>query len=108
MIDDLAVRHAGTFVEIDDAGLGVGSDLAFGGADGVGGLQRMTAAHASPAFLTAALVDAKLSAHGLGGNVDLKLLVDVVILLDFAAAMGTTVGHRRFNPFVDRLTRAPR
>ena len=64
MIDDLAVGHAGALVEIDDAGLGVGSDLALGGADRVGGLQRMTAAHASPAILAAALVDAELSAPG--------------------------------------------
>ena len=105
VVGDLAVGHAGAFVEIDDAGLGVRPDLALGGADGVGGLQRMAAAHASPAVLAAAFVDAELSADRLGGNVDLKLFVDVVILGDVASAMGTSVGQRRFKRFVDGFGR---
>ncbi len=34
-VGDLAMRHAGTLVEIDDGSLGIGTELALGGAGGV-------------------------------------------------------------------------
>jgi len=34
-VGDLAIGHAGTLIEIDDGGLGVGTELALGGAGGV-------------------------------------------------------------------------
>ena len=43
-VGDFPVGHAGTLVEVDDGGLGVGAELALGGTGGVGGLQRMSAA----------------------------------------------------------------
>lgn len=43
-VGNFTVRQAGAFVEINDSGLGVGAELALGGAGGVGrlpGLHRM-------------------------------------------------------------------
>ena len=68
----------------------------------------MAATHASPALFTAALVDTKSSADGLGGDVGLELFVDIVILGDFAAAIGTGFGQRRFEGFGDRFGRRRR
>ena len=63
----------------------------------------MATADASAAALAAALVDAKPSAHGPGGDVGLELFVDVVILGDFTTAVGTSLGQRSFEDFVDSL-----
>src|SRR3954453_6002129 len=92
IVSDFAVGHAGAFVEIDDGSLGVGPDLALGGAGGVGGLQGMAAAHPSATAFAATLVDAELAPHRLRGQVRLELLVDAVILLEVAAAVGTGIG----------------
>jgi len=43
-VGNLAVGHAGTLVEIDDGGLGVGTKLALGGTGRVAGLQGMATA----------------------------------------------------------------
>jgi hypothetical protein len=43
-VGDFAVGQAGTLVEVDDRGLGVGAERALGGARGVAGLQPMAAA----------------------------------------------------------------
>jgi hypothetical protein len=48
-------------------------------------------------------VNAEFSANGLNGNLFLKLAIDLVILRDVAAAMGTAVGQRRFEDFVDLI-----
>src|SRR6516162_6195584 len=42
---DLAVREPALLVEFDDSGLGIGSQLRCGGAEGVGRLQGMTPLH---------------------------------------------------------------
>ena len=63
----------------------------------------MPATHTPAAFFAAALVDANLAANGLGGDVGLKLFVDVVILLDVTAAIGTGVGQCGFERFVDGI-----
>ena len=102
-VGDLAVRHARLFVEDDDGRLGVGADLAGGGADGVGGLQGMPAADAATAFLAGPLVDAELAANRFVGQIGLELLVDVVVFADVPAAMRTVFGQRRFERLVDGL-----
>ena len=56
----------------------------------------MPATDTPAAGLAGAFVNANLAADGRGGNVGLELFVDVVILLDVAAAIGTDLGQRRF------------
>jgi hypothetical protein len=106
-VGDLAIGHPGALVEIDNTGLGIRSDLALGGAGGIGGLQGMATADASAAAPARALVDAELSPHRLGGDVGLELFVDLSILGDFAATMRTRIGEGSFKDFVDRSGRWP-
>src|SRR5580658_8178539 len=49
MVNDFAVGHAATLIEIDDAGLSVRPDLALGGTGGIRSLQRMPATDAPAA-----------------------------------------------------------
>jgi hypothetical protein len=63
----------------------------------------MSATHTPVAMAASSLVDAEFSANGLDGDLFLELLIDFVILRDAAAAMGTTVGQRRFEDFVDLI-----
>jgi hypothetical protein len=65
----------------------------------------MTTTHPSAALFATPLVDAKLSAHGLGGDVGLELFVDVLILLKFATTVGTRVRQESVERFVDVLGR---
>src|SRR5262249_21222152 len=102
-VSNLAIGKAAVLVEIGDRGLGIGADLAGGGTDGIGSLQAMTAAHTTTATAASSLVNADFSANGLDGNLFLKLEIDLVILRDVAAAMGTAVGQERFEGFVDVL-----
>jgi hypothetical protein len=52
----------------------------------------MPAANASIAASARAFVDAELATDGFLGDVDLELFVDVVVLVDRAAAMGAASG----------------
>jgi hypothetical protein len=48
-------------------------------------------------------MNAEFSAHRLDGDLFLKLLIDLAIFRDGAAAMGTAVGQRRFEDFVNQV-----
>src|SRR5271167_5006669 len=102
-IADFAVRHAAVLVEIDDGGLGIGADLAGGGANRIGSLLRMSAADAPTATAAVSLVNAKSPANGPDGDLFLKLEIDLVGFGNVAAAMGATVGKCRFEGFVDLI-----
>jgi hypothetical protein len=65
----------------------------------------MTATHPPTAMAARPLVNAEFSANGLDGNLFLKLLIDLVILRDVAAALGTAFGQRCFEDFVDLIVR---
>src|SRR5271154_4732272 len=108
VVGDLAIGQAATLVEIDNTGLGVRPELAGSGAGGIGRLQGMPATDTLAASLAAALVDAKFATDRPGGDVGLELFIDVVILTQFAAAIGASLGQRRFEDFVDRFGRRRR
>src|SRR5947209_7172896 len=99
-VGDLPVGHPGTLVEVDDGGLGIGSQLALGGPGGVTGLQRMPTADALAASLAVAAVDVELADDGPARDVGLELLVEMV-LDDLTAAIGTLRGQRRLMGFID-------
>jgi hypothetical protein len=101
-VGDFAMGHAGTLVEIDDGGLGVGAELALGGAGGVGRLQFVSATQMLAALAAAAAVDGEFADDGLSRNVGLKLLVEM-ILDDIAAAIGTLFGQGGSESFIDAL-----
>ena len=94
------MRHAGTLIEVNDGGLGVGAELALGGARGVGSLQRMSAAQMLAAFLAMAAVNFEFADDGLTGDLGLKLLIEM-ILDDIAATVGTLLGQRSVEGFID-------
>jgi hypothetical protein len=83
-VGDFAVRQAGVLVEIDDSGLGIGAELALGGAGSVTGLQGMPTAARLAALGTVAAMDAELPVERLSWEFRLKLFVAVG--LDKAAA----------------------
>ena|SRR5882672_11638524 len=86
---DLAVRHAGLLVEINDGGLRIRSELGGGGAQCIGSLPGMPALHAALTLSAAADVNVELAVNGPTGNLDLILVVDVRFV-DRAAAVGTS------------------
>ena len=73
----------------------------------IGSLLGMTATNTSAAMLALAFVNAKFSTNGLDGNFFLKLLIDLVVRGDVAATMGTAIGQRRFEDFVDLVVGEP-
>jgi hypothetical protein len=85
-------------------GLGVGAELALGGAGGVGGLQLVSAAQMLAALAASAAVDGECADDGLSWDIGLKLLVEM-ILDDIAAAIGTLFGQGRIEGFIDALGR---
>src|SRR5207249_10616700 len=97
---DLGVRQTELLVEQDGGGLGLRSDLAGGGAGGVGSLQRMAAADGPVAALAAATVDVDLTAQRLAGQVDLELAVDMG-WDEVAEAMGAAGRQGRLDAFVN-------
>ena len=103
-VGDFPVGHAGTLVEIDDGGLGVGAELALGGAGSVGRLQLMSATQMLAALAAMAAVDVKFADDGLARNVGLELLVEM-ILDDRTAASGTLIGQGRLEVFIDAFGR---
>jgi hypothetical protein len=100
--DHLAVGQAGLLVEQDDGGLGVGAELAGGGAGGVGGLQRVPPLDAMAAPLAVADVDVELAVERLTGDLGL-VLGDDLGLDDGAAAAGAGVGQGGVEGLVDPL-----
>src|SRR5262249_28580733 len=90
---DLAVGQAPFLVEHDHGGLGVGADLAGGGADRVAGLQRVPAPARPAAGAAAPAVDGEAAHDRVARDVGLELLVGMG-LLDGAAAVGAGTGQR--------------
>src|SRR3954451_16063693 len=86
---DLAMRHAGLLVEINDGRLRIGSELDGSGAQCSGSLQGMPALHAALALSAAADVNVELALNGPTGNLDLILVVEVRFI-DRAAAIGAS------------------
>ena len=74
---DLAVRQAALLIEFDDGGLGVGSQLNGGGAEGVGRLQGMAPLHPTAAMTALADVNVELPVNRLARDLNLELLGDV-------------------------------
>lgn len=103
-VGDLSVRHAGTLVEVNDGCLGVGAELALGGASGFTGLQRMSAAQMLAAVLAMAAVDFEFTDDGLTANFGLKLLIEMV-LDDGTTAVRALLRQRRFESFIDTFGR---
>jgi len=85
-------------------GLGVGTDLTGGGSQGVGGLQGVPPLDALAAAVAAAHVDTELPDERLAGNLGLELIDDVGFD-DVALAVGTGVGKRGIEAFVDVIGR---
>src|SRR5580658_1983084 len=77
-VGDFPVGHAGTLVEVNDGGLGVGAELALGGAGRVGGLQRMSATQMLAALLAMAAMDLEFADDRLAWDLGLELLVERV------------------------------
>ena len=88
---DLAVRQAGLLVEFDDRGLGIGSQLSRGGAEGIGRLQGMAPLDSVAALATLPDVDVELAVNGLARDLDLELLGDMGFV-EWTAAVGAGVG----------------
>ena len=103
-VGDFPVGHAGTFIEIDDGGLGIGAELALSGTGGVGRLQLMPATQMLAAFAAMAAVDVEFADDGLPRNVGLKLLVEM-IFDNGTAAFGTLIGQGRIEGFIDSFGR---
>jgi hypothetical protein len=97
---DLAVREATLFVEFDDGGLGVGSQLGGSGAEGIGRLQGMAPLNAAATTTASADMDVELPVDWLARDLDLELLSDVGFF-ERAAAVGADVGQVRLVNLVD-------
>ena len=103
-VGNFSVRHAGTLVEIDNGGLGVGAELALGGAGRITGLQLMSATQMLAALAAMAAVDVEFADDGLARDVGLELRVEM-ILDDRSAALGTLIGQGRLKGFIDAFGR---
>src|SRR5262249_15503755 len=97
---DLAVRQTALFVEFDDGGLGVGSQLSRGGTEVVGGLQGMAPWKATLALTARTDVDVEPAVNGLAGDLHLELLGDIGFV-QRAAAVGAAVWQRRLMDLID-------
>jgi hypothetical protein len=97
---DFAVRQAALFVEFDDGGLSIWSQLSGRSAEGIGGLQRMAALNSAAALTALADMDVELAVNGLAWNLHLKLLSDVGFV-EGSAAVRTDLGQGRLVNFVD-------
>jgi hypothetical protein len=97
---DFAVRQAALFVEFDDGGLGIWSQLGSSGAKSVGRLQGMASLNAALTLTALANVDVKLAVDGLARNLHLELLGDMGFV-EGSAAVRADVGQRRLVNFVD-------
>src|SRR5688572_28319387 len=103
-VGDLAIGQVGTFIEINNGGLGVSAELAPGGAGGRAGLQGVSATQPFAAALAMATVDGELPHDGLAWEVGLELLIEPLgIFDDAAAAVRTLFGQRGVECFVDFL-----
>jgi hypothetical protein len=94
------VRQAHGLVEFDDSGLGVGSDLALGCSQRVGGLQGMSSLDTASAVAAAADVDVELSSDGLARDFGLELLCHFGFV-DSRTAVGAGVGEGCVENFAD-------
>jgi hypothetical protein len=94
------VRQPALLVEFDDGGLGIGSELGGGGAEGVGRLQGM--ASLNPAVAPAALpdVDVELPVDGLARDLHLELVGDVG-LVERPTAVGASIWQGRLVNLID-------
>jgi hypothetical protein len=87
-------------VEFDDSGLGIGSQLRCGGAEGVGRLQGMTPLHPAAARTALADINVESPVNGLARDLNLELLGDVG-LVERPATVGASVWQRRLAGFID-------
>jgi hypothetical protein len=94
------MRQAGLLVQFDDGGLGVGSQLGRGGAEGIGRLQRMAPLNLTVALTAPPDVNVELPVNGLSRNLDLELLGDVS-LVERSTAIGASTWQRSFVSFID-------
>ena len=97
---DLAVRQAALFVEFDDGGLSIGSQLSGRGAEGVGGLQAMASLHAAMALTALTDMNVELAMDRLAWDLHLELLGDMGFVEE-AAAVGADVRQRCFVDLID-------
>ena len=84
------MREATLFVEFDDGGLGVGSELSRRGPKGIGRLQGMAPLNAALALTALPDVDVELPVDGPAGDLNLELLGGVG-LVERATAIGAAV-----------------
>ena len=98
------MREPRLFVQEDGRGLGIRTNLAGGGTEGVGGLQGMASLNPSTAAGAPADVNIKLADDGLAGNLGLELFLEVVFAFDdVAVAVRTGVGEVGFQSLVDLI-----
>ena len=91
--------QAGTLVEVNDGGLGVGAELALSGAGCLRSLQRMPATPVLATLLALAAVDVELPDDGLAWDLGLELL-SALVFDDSAAASGALLGQGGFQGFL--------
>ena len=96
---NLAVGQTGTLVEIDHGRLGIGTELALGGAGRVAGLQGMATAISFATALAVAAVNVEPPHDGPAGNLRLVLHIDMHFD-NHVATVVTAIGQRRFVDFV--------
>jgi hypothetical protein len=107
-VSDLAVGESAVLVEVDDGGLGIGSDLAGGRAEGIGGLQGMPALHRASALPATAALDAEASPPRPAGNLGLELFDDIGCFEIILAAVRASGRQRHRQRFVDLIGRGRR
>src|SRR5262249_6440076 len=98
--DHLAVREPALLVEFHYGGLGLRARLGGGGAQSVGGLQRVPALEALVAAAATTDMDIELAIDRAARDLDLVLVGDVRFL-DRPAAAGARLGQWRLVDFVD-------
>jgi hypothetical protein len=87
-------------VEVNDGGLGVGAELALGGAGRITGLQRMSATQMLAALFAMAAMDREFADDRFAWDLGLELLIERVFD-DIAAAVGTVIGQGSVEGFVN-------
>jgi hypothetical protein len=99
------MREAAFLVEVDGEGLGVGTELTGGSAEGVTGLKRMAALHAASAVAAASDMDTESAADGFARDLGLVLFGDFRLLQVLAATVRARLGQRNFVLLVGRCGR---
>ena len=100
-LGDLAVRQAGVLVQVGDGRVGVGSELAGGGPQGVGGLKRVSGLNAFAAAMAVADVQVEATDDRPAGNLGL-VLSGGEVLGGRTAAVRAGVGQRHVDDLIGR------